>query len=280
MITNLSINSDVFGEEGGAEETLRLIHEAGFRYLHWCHHWSGDYLYSYPEVVRIGRLLNQYELTLVDLHASHGTEKYWCSLDETARLAGEELLLNRIRMTHDLGGRAIVLHPATDPLSDVTKRRAEQGVRTLAAVEPMCRHLGVRVAIENLFDNGGDAALYDMAFYVERFSPDVLGVCWDTGHSNIIDRGIDRVAPFMDRLAVLHLNDNHGASDEHLPIGYGTVDWNAVATHVAGSAYGGVLTQEVVLPAGQEPDRYLQAVRQAGSTFLNTIEQIRPGTTA
>ena len=271
----LSVNTDFMGTKADVSEPLKLISEAGFKYIHWCHHWSGDFQYSYYEIKKIKRLLQEYGLQLYDLHASHGSEKYWCSRDETARLAGQELLLNRIQMTHELGGRAIVLHPNTDPLSDITKKRAEQGVRTLTALEPYCRELGIRIALENLFDNNGDAAFYDLNRYLSQFPADYIGFCWDCGHSNMVTNGIGRVKPLTQRLVILHLSDNNGKKDQHLPMGDGNVGWNQVADIIAASPYDGALTQELNLPQGSMPHEFLLDIMQRGNTFASKIEALR-----
>ena len=273
----LSINTDFIKSVGDVRPPLKLISNAGFKYIHWCHHWCGDFLYSYQEIQNIKKLLREYDLKLFDLHASHGEEKYWCSTNETSRLAGEELLLNRIRMVHDLGGKAIVLHTNTESLSDKTKERAEQGIKTLAALEPHCRELNVKIGIENLFDNGGDSSIYDIQHYFSRFSSDYIGFCWDTGHSNIISNGVEKIRPFTQRLTILHLNDNKGNlnGDDHLPIGLGTVNWDTTARIIAQSPYKGVITQEVVLREGSTPEIFLQDVYQRGRNFASKVENLR-----
>lgn len=275
MKMELSVNSDYMGDHGDPEPSLRHISEAGFPYVHWCHHWMGDYIYSYYEVKKIGRLFEKYHLRLFDLHATHGIEKYWCSTDETSRLSGEELLLNRIKMTADLGGRAIVLHTNVDPLSDITRARAEKGVRTLIELEPVCRELGIRIAVENLFDNGGASSFYDIDRYFAAFPPDYIGFCWDCGHSNMVEQGVARCKNYMTRLTILHMNGNHGKRDEHMPIGNGTENWDEIALMIAGSPYDGALTQEVNMPAGSDPLVFLKDVHTRGEAFADKIQKLR-----
>lgn len=271
----LSVNTDFSAWFGDVDEPLRQISESGFSYVHWCHHWKDDFLYSYYEVQKIGRLLRQYGLRLFDLHASRGEEKCWCSPDETARLAGEELLLNRIWMTHDLGGRAIILHTINDPLSDMTKTIVEQGIKTLERLEPLCRELGIRIAIENLFDNGGEPSFFYLEKYLSRFADDFVVFCWDTGHANLVKNGIDKIAPFVKRLYALHVQGNHGVHDEHLPAGCGTLDWGRVTRIVADSSYDGPLTQEVKKPSEADSLKFLKDVYTKGALFADEIERLR-----
>ena len=87
----------------------------------------------------------------------------------------------------------------------------------------------------------GLAEQYQTHIYIEN-SPDLdprpiwelmrripdqrIGVCLDFGHANY-----SRVAihgwfdALCDRIGYLHLSDNNGAFDDHLPIGEGTINW-------------------------------------------------------
>ena len=54
------------------EKYLRLIGEAGFTHLHWCHQWNTDYLYSTYEIAQCKKWLQEYGLKLLDIHGSMG----------------------------------------------------------------------------------------------------------------------------------------------------------------------------------------------------------------
>lgn len=271
----LSINTDFMGEQEDISEPLKLICEAGFKYIHWCHHWNDDHIYSSSEITRIRKLLEEYGLSLFDLHSSHGKNMDWCSMDEENRSAGERLLLNRIQMTQALGGRAITLHTNIAPLTKETGKRTEQGLKTLDSLEPVCRRLGIRIGLENLNENSGETSLYELNRYISVFPPDYIGFCWDTGHSNLIEHGIERIRPFIERLLILHLNGNNGEKDDHLPIGEGTVDWDHVMEILAASPYDGTLTQEVAVRRGISPKDFLQKAYTQGKAFAKKLTTLQ-----
>ncbi|MBP9988260.1 MAG: sugar phosphate isomerase/epimerase, partial [Ruminococcus sp.] len=56
-----------------------------------------------------------------------------------------------------------------------------------------------------------------------------IGVCLDIGHINYSRASVEEWFDTLgDRTGYLHLSDNMGIYDDHLPIGDGTVDWEKV----------------------------------------------------
>ncbi len=51
-----------------------------------------------------------------------------------------------------------------------------------------------------------------------------IGICFDVGHANTMGL-IDGFLELKDRFVNIHVHDNMGATDEHLPVGKGTVDF-------------------------------------------------------
>jgi sugar phosphate isomerase/epimerase len=240
----LSITTDYKQDTGDPSPYLRRIAEAGFSHIHWCHHWNNDFIYAPSEIEQIGRWLKDYGLQLNDLHGSEGREKGWLSPLEYRRQAGVELVKNRIEMTARLGGDVVIMHvPAEPRQTEPNQRFWDQLQRTFDELEPFARSHGVRLAIENLIvDN---FATIERIF--ARYSPDFVGLCYDSGHANIGEDRMDRLGPLRDRLLALHLHDNHGTADQHkLPFS-GTIDWSKLAGLIAGSAYRKCLSLEVVI---------------------------------
>ena len=71
----------------------------------------------------------------------------------------------------------------------------------------------------------------------------------DTGHANIGDTTAHRVLEFIerfsDRLGHLHISDNNGRADEHLPVGHGNIDFKSVVRALKSIGYAGTLTLEI-----------------------------------
>ncbi|NOK61422.1 MAG: sugar phosphate isomerase/epimerase [Chloroflexi bacterium AL-W] len=73
-----------------------------------------------------------------------------------------------------------------------------------------------------------------------------LGFHLDVGHANV---GGDRLEvllkAFNQRLCHVHVSDNRGRSDDHMPLGAGSIDWPKVIHLLKKSGYDGTITLEV-----------------------------------
>lgn len=284
----LSITTDYKLDQGNPQPFLRAIADTGFTHIHWCHHWNTDFVYHAAEVEQIGQWLEEYGLQLADVHGSEGREKFWYSPKEYARLAGVELVKNRIDFAARLGGDAVVMHlypPTRHPeLSQFNAIIWEQLRKTLDALQPYAVTRGIRIALENLIDfhgveagvvNKGEAGdNFDLLLQIyEQYPPEYIGFCYDSGHAILGRNRMDRLAPLMSRLAVLHLHDNDGQEDQHrLPFD-GAVDWQLAAELIAKSPYTKPMSYEVSMRnAGiSDEQEFLQQAYATGVRFAEIV---------
>ena len=240
---------DLYDGIGNPDKYLRAIADAGFSHLHWCHHWSGDFIYGEYEMAHIGSLLREYGLQVADVHGSEGQEKFWYSPKEYARLAGVDLVKNRVDFCARFGGDAVVMHayplPADAAQADFIWGQLR---KTLDALEPYCVERGVTIAIENLVDFKG--VYFDKVAYAdagdnwaligrlfETYSAEFLSLCYDSGPGNLGRDRMDGLVNHLDRLQVLHLNSNDGSGDQHHNLFVDDIDWQRLAGLIAQSAY-------------------------------------------
>ena len=230
----LSITTDYARDTGNPEADLKNIAEVGFTHIHWCHHWNTDFIYSQYEIDQIKKWLNKYNLTLCDLHASDGKEKKWNSNKEYERLAGVELVKNRIDMTAQLGSDVIIMH--ADEYSNPLKKSLDE-------LENYAEKHNVRIAVEN-----GKFSILEKI--LSDYSPEYIGLCYDCGHGNMIKNheginNLDKLDTLKDRLISIHLHDNDGIKDQHKPLFSGTIDWNKLAKIIASSSYNKCVSMEL-----------------------------------
>jgi sugar phosphate isomerase/epimerase len=269
---DLAMATDYANDTGNAEPYLRRIAEAGFKNIQWIHHWRHDFIYTEPEIRHIAGLMTDLHLALYDVHAPAGDEKNWFSTVEYQRLAGVEIIKNRIEMCETLGGSVIVMHiPEVTPENRDNWRQLR---KSLDELEECCAESGVKVAIENrpLDDFCGIEAL------LSAYGPEFVGLCYDAGHGNIGGRGLEHLDRVKDRLISVHLHDNDGSSDQHRPIFTGTVDWSRLARLIAESPYRAFLTFETEMESsGLEDERvFLERAHADGLELLEMVQAHLP----
>jgi len=121
-----------------------------------------------------------------------------------------------------------------------------RSVRILLAA---AKKLGVDIAIENtpepfyfLVKRMEDIAL----FYSELGAEADLGIAFDIGHANTTKEIFGFIDKFADRIVHIHASDNEGKYDQHKGVGYGKIDWEAVARALQHINYKGVIMCESV----------------------------------
>ena len=89
---------------------------------------------------------------------------------------------------------------------------------------------GVKIAIENVpepYPFIMKSVEHFKKFY-EEINEDI-GLALDIGHANI-NRQIELfLETFPDKIVHIHAHDNNGKEDQHLGIGYGTINWEKIA---------------------------------------------------
>jgi sugar phosphate isomerase/epimerase len=102
---------------------------------------------------------------------------------------------------------------------------------------------GVRFAVENTpVDSGQVSVILDI---VDRYPAERVGICLDLGHAHIEGNAISAVSAAGPRLIHVHASDNHGAKDEHLVPGKGTIPWDGVTKALRETGFDGPFTVEL-----------------------------------
>lgn len=240
---SLSLTTDFLSDTGCPEPALRAIAEQGFTHIHWCHHWNTDFLYCAVEIRQIAQWFSDFGLKLQDLHGSAGQEKGWFSVREYERLAGVELVQDRMRMAAELGGQSVIMHIPTLPAESDSTAQCDQLRRSLDALAPTIRSLGIRLALENMAND--DFRM--LRKLLAEYGDDVVGICYDSGHGNIGQcQGLNNLEQVKDRLIALHLHDNEGTQDKHWVPFTGSVDFPRLCAIIAQSSYRGCISMESI----------------------------------
>jgi len=277
----LAITSNYARSDGDPEPYLARIAEGGFTHVLWGHHAWSDFIYTAPEIRHVEGCLKRTGLKMQDLHCPTGKDKAWGSPVEYQRLAGVEMVTNRIEMAGRLGCDVVVMHIPMEP-DDPAEQAAywDRQRRTMDALFPVARRCGVRMALENTLPGNFDT--------LERFfqigGPEVLGLCYDAGHGNArVDwpgNGLERLEGVKDRVIDLHLHDNDGTGDLHWLPFTGTVDWRRLAAIIPTTSYRkNVVPIEAGIKDEQEDQaQFLSQVAECGRRFAAMLEEARGNT--
>ena len=143
-------------------------------------------------------------------------------------------LTQALQAAADLGAHLMVVHPGYDRWRspNLAATWADHAAATFAPLLAMAEHYDCRLTLENIYEQS-PVTLLDLA---ARLDTPWFGHCFDIGHWHLFGTTsqAEWLAAVGPRLYHLHLHDNHGQADEHLPIGEGTIDyaplWSLLAT--------------------------------------------------
>lgn len=173
------------------------------------------------EVCETTNLVITIHLPFSDLNLASLNQPIW---DETMRQ-----LTSCISVASEFADLMVVhpghLSPLGMQLPDLAWRQTILGLQGLC---DFADDLGVRIAVENMPDMefifGRDPP--EMAGMIELADRKNLGMALDVGHAHT--NGVLSEFLGMKEIIHVHIHDNKGKKDEHLPFGQGTIDWGFV----------------------------------------------------
>lgn len=119
----------------------------------------------------------------------------------------------------------------------------ENSIETWQKVMDAAAKIGLRVAVENVFDEEPEA----LQMLIEKIDNPDFGFCFDTGHFNLFSR-VTMEQWFESlgrRLVEVHLHDNDGKADSHWALGRGNIDFEKIFGLLNTHAPAPVFTLEV-----------------------------------
>ncbi|MCP1109991.1 sugar phosphate isomerase/epimerase [Lachnospiraceae bacterium PF1-21] len=226
------------------EQQIRNLAEAGFTHTQWMQNWEGEYMYSRSEMFQARDVLRHYGICAHSIHATEGgirtsringkkifqnryrftdIRKDYTSTNEYLRLAGVDLLKNRIDLCTYIGASVMVLHMQLpymmfeeEPEEKTVYYR--QVMKSFDEIKEYAKASGVRIALENMIctPQKYQDEQFDLMF--DRYDRDFLGFAYDSGHGSLMCREdyYHFLKKYNDRLYATHLQDNASIPDELL----------------------------------------------------------------
>lgn len=169
--------------------------------------------------------------------------------EPSVRQASLEEVKRAIRLANRVGGRLITVHPTPQPtLHEWQQVEIQQ--REQAALAELCAYgaaRGVAMALENMQPQGPFPPGYSdfSALFALLEQIGQLGVTLDVGHAHLAGLSLPALVQRLGRrLRHLHIHDNDGSADLHLPVGQGTVDWAGLVSALQEIGYRSFLELE------------------------------------
>lgn len=246
------------------DELVATVARAGFDRIEWFE-FSEEELWTSPAMAaRICALLRRHGLS-VQYHAPYEKGFDLARVADRARTPEESaaLLSRAMDRAERLGARLMTVHlgscpPGVDRV-ELLQRVADGVLRAVPELE----RRGIRLALENhtqaIIDSSIGDHPQDFEWLMAHLRSDWVGRTLDIGHAHINSHLDAFLAQSFDRVFNIHLHDNNGQRDEHLPLGAGTVPWEPVLRRIAGACYSGPLTFEFFAP----PAVYAECIARA-----------------
>ncbi len=183
------------------------------------------------------------------------------SADELKRVRTVERYGQALDAASYLGPVSIVLHAGYDEarFHGDAEHWMNQSLKTWPVILKEAARLKIAIAAENIFERTPDT----LKLLMEKVRSPWLGVCVDSGHINLYSEVGPEVwfEALGEHVAELHLHDNNGKIDDHLPLGEGSIDFDAYFKAIRTFCEGPIIY--TVEPHGEEVmERAIDGVRK------------------
>ncbi|MDY6965457.1 MAG: sugar phosphate isomerase/epimerase family protein [Halobacteriota archaeon] len=153
-----------------------------------------------------------------------------------------------IKFAGDIGAERVITHAGSIPLiprsvskntirrfgiKDVRKMFLDISRTRLSELREYADERGVLLCVENMhFDHElCNSSKEDLCILEDNFA------VFDMGHANIVEDPLKFAEKILHRIRYVHVHDNNGKEDEHLPLGEGNIDYEAIIDLIGDNYY-------------------------------------------
>lgn len=238
------------------EDSVRLIHDAGFRYIdigiskRICDSPNGI-----EEAKRLRDYAEKLDMKFIQSHAPEGNP---LSPEKQDRLV--ELTNRSIEICEILGVPQTVVHAGWK--KDIGKEQYfEENLAFYKRLFPAMEKSRVNVLIENSSKTNLGEYYYfftgkQMVDFLQYANHPLLHAVWDTGHGNTEGGQYEQLVALGRELYGVHIHDNSGRGDEHTMPYFGTLNMDDVMNGLLDAGYQGYFTFEAVAALRKSGSRH------------------------
>lgn len=239
----------------------------GFEVVQWASYLSDEEQGEYLELVQ--RIKDEFDVgftvhaPIIDIHLG--------SLNRRVRAAALEEIKASLDLARAIDASVVVVHGApgiiTMPIGEWSKQvyQPPKGERELVdkqeaylvrAIKDLADYApDILLGVENLvFPHELYRSPEEMQELLRKVNRSNVGVTVDAGHAQVCGyQATEFINLLNDRVIHVHLHDNHGVWDEHLPLGKGVVDYVGLIQTLKKQGFQGVVNLEFSL---NNPEQY------------------------
>jgi sugar phosphate isomerase/epimerase len=230
-------------------EGVALLLERGFRHIElFCDEPHGNPFHiSKREIQKIQRLKEKHDLQF-SIHAPC-FDLNPASINPRIREEVFEHYRESLNLARKVRASAVVVHLGNQ--SDMKLRQDESLIRTiqlLKRVLKIAENYRILLLAENT-DYGNLSMVKDVEQYrrvIYKFHSPFMKAILDTGHANLNGIPMVRLIKRLGRrLGSLHISDNQGDKDAHLPPGQGSINFKLIFTALENIQFNGTVILEI-----------------------------------
>lgn len=226
----------------------------GIEVLFWEPYLSAPEFASFQR--KIHQLTNQYQCGL-SVHAPHIDVNY-SSPNRYSRELATDLLMRSAEWAMTLNADVLVIHPGlgVNGMSQGDWHRGypspegweQKSLPLVARIIEACGKSfpNLKLAVENMiFPHEFFRTPADLKNLLQAINASNVGVCLDVGHATAAQQDWEEFFQTLgNSIFHLHLHDNNGSVDEHLPVGAGSINYEGFIQKIETYGFSGAITLE------------------------------------
>ena len=227
--------STLAGIEFELEKTLDFIENLGIEYAELVHQYPAEFIDS--------EILESYSLKY-SIHAPF-MDVNIASPQDQSRLNSIAQIKSSIDLANEINAEAVVVHPGL--ISFLANKYFKKEVyefanQSIKEIGDYAKNLGVMATIENM-PNFESMIYQNISDLNQLLVENEMHMTLDIGHANHVGYAPDEM--IFDSIKHVHVHDNLGDDDSHLPLGEGSIDLKYIINTLESKNYDGIYMLEV-----------------------------------
>ncbi|WP_405281406.1 sugar phosphate isomerase/epimerase family protein [Methanobrevibacter sp.] len=227
--------STLAGIEFELEKTLDFIENLGIEYAELVHQYPAEFIDS--------EILESYSLKY-SIHAPF-MDVNIASPQDQSRLNSIAQIKSSIDLANEINAEAVVVHPGL--ISFLANKYFKKEVyefanESIKEIGDYAKDLGVMATIENM-PNFESMIYQNIVDLNQLLVENEMHMTLDIGHANHVGYAPDEM--IFDSIKHVHVHDNLGDDDSHLPLGEGSIDLKYIIDTLESKNYDGIYILEV-----------------------------------